>query len=143
MKIRNRVFKSFTLLFSLILFPILSFSIFLSTVEICIASTTVLSDDFNDGSIDSSKWVHNGLSGGKLTENNGILYFATETYNDQQLRTKVNIGQYSDFTIQFQISPIDVSGDKNVGFWLGNLAEGDPGGGSHQGYLFTFDGKTR
>ncbi len=106
-------------------------------------SGVILYDDFEDGVIDPSKWVHNGWSGGTLSESNGTLYFETGSSSDQQLRTAINIGQYDEFTITFKIKPEWVSGDKNVGFWLGNLAEGDIGDGTHRGYYLLFHGKTQ
>jgi len=105
--------------------------------------SVILFDDFNDGVIDSSKWIHNGWSGSALVESDGTLYFETGTSNDQQIRTKTNIGQYDDFTITFKMKPVWVSGDKNVGFWLGNLAEGNMNDGKHRGYYFQLHGKTK
>ena len=103
----------------------------------------IIYDDFDDDSIDETIWVHNGWTGGTLIESGGTLYFETGTSNDQQLRTKVNTGQYDDFTITFKMKPVWVSGDKNVGFWLGNLAEGAVDDGTHRGYYFQLHGKTK
>ena len=41
-----------------------------------------VTDDFNDGIIDETIWVHNGWSGGTLVESGGTLYFETGTSSD-------------------------------------------------------------
>ena len=41
------------------------------------------------------------------------------------------------------MKPAWVSGNKNVGFWLGNLAEGDVSDGTHRGYYFQLHGSTK
>ena len=106
-------------------------------------SREIIFDDFEDGVIDSSIWVGSGWSGGTLTESGGDLYFETGSSNDKQVRTAVNIGAYDDFTLTFDIKLDYVSADKNVGFWLGNLAEGYMEAGSgHRGYYFQFHGRT-
>ena len=104
----------------------------------------IISDNFNHGNINTAKWTTNGWSGGTLLVTEGKLYFKTGTANDQQIRTTSNIGSYKNFTITFKIKIDYVSGDKNVGFWLGNLATGEPGSDTgHRGYYFQFHGKTR
>jgi alpha-tubulin suppressor-like RCC1 family protein len=99
-------------------------------------------DDFNDGSLDTNIWVENGLNGGTLTESEGYLYFAPGTSSDKQVRTIKNLAETGNFTLTLKMNAIYVSGDKHQGFWLGNLAEGDAGDGSHKGYSFYFHGKT-
>jgi alpha-tubulin suppressor-like RCC1 family protein len=101
-----------------------------------------ISDDFNDGSLDTTIWVENGLNGGILSESDGYLYFAPGTSFDKQVRTNKNLAEYGNFTLTLKMKATYVSGDKHQGFWLGNLAEGDAGDGLHKGYAFYFHGKT-
>jgi len=107
------------------------------------SSIVVFEDNFDDGVIDNSLWIHNGWTGGVLQESNGTLYFESGTCNDQQVRSSVNFATYDEFTITFDIKPDWVSGDKNVGFWLGNLVEGMLGETEHNGYVWQFHGKTQ
>ncbi|MDP6455692.1 MAG: hypothetical protein QF898_20610, partial [SAR202 cluster bacterium] len=98
-------------------------------------------DNFDDGIIDPEMWVLNDGTGGSLDEVGGALFFETGSSNDIQLRTRHNLADLENFELLFDIKPDWVSGDKNVGFWLGNLAEGEPSG-AHVGYQFQFHGKT-
>ncbi|MBI2581455.1 VCBS repeat-containing protein [Candidatus Woesearchaeota archaeon] len=101
-------------------------------------------DNFDDGIINDSIWVQNGWNSGTLTESEGTLYFSTGSSGDRQIRTKTNLGAYGEFNIKFKIKIGYVSPDKNSGFWLGNLAEGEPGAGSgHRGYYWQFHGATK
>ncbi|MBI2141005.1 tandem-95 repeat protein [Candidatus Woesearchaeota archaeon] len=108
------------------------------------SATAIIFDEFNDGSINSSIWIQSDWDGGVLVEADGALHFETGSSNDRQIRTKSDLGLHENFTIAFRIKVDYVSGDKNSGFWLGNLAEGQPSVSSgHRGYYWQFHGKTQ
>ncbi len=107
-------------------------------------NSVIISDDFNDNNLNYSIWETNEWSSGKRLEADGNLYFETGSSSDQQIRTLANIGAYDNFTLTLRMKIDYVSPDKNQGFWLGNLAEGQPSDTSgHRGYYWQFHGKTQ
>lgn len=82
-------------------------------------ATIVFEDDFDDGIIDSSKWVFgpNG-TGGDVIEEDGVLKFILSDPSPyKQVRNSVDL--YSDcMRLTLRINPVVVASSKNIGIYL-------------------------
>jgi len=87
-------------------------------------SDTTFYDDFEDGSINTSKWAQ--LSGsGTVTESDGYLKlnYRSGTTPHYQIRTLSDLMQ-ENVSITLRIKPVYIEGNKNFGFWLGDINTG-------------------
>ncbi|KPK96162.1 hypothetical protein AMJ80_01530 [bacterium SM23_31] len=98
-------------------------------------------DDFEDASIDTNKWIQ--VSGsGTVTESDGYLKlnYRSGSPPHSQIRTAYDFMQ-DNVVITVKMKPVYIAGNKNIGFWLGDINTGSVTGflckfHSTEGYFF-------
>ncbi len=112
-------------------------AVFVSLVALSANATMIFQDDFDDGVIDSGNWTFNSSgSGGSVTEHDGYLdWVGSGSTPYQAVRTATDLLQ-ENLTITLDINPVSVAGNKNVGFWLGEI---DDFGNAGEGYFLMFN----
>ena len=97
------------------------------------------SDDFEDGIIDSEKWVQVSGSGGSIEESGGYLKlnYTSGSAPHEQIRTKDDLIQ-DNLTLTVNVYPHGPhpNRDKTIGFWFGDINEG-----ALSGYFCSFYSK--